>query len=251
MVAHALARSSVRRLVGTRARAVVVTMFVTASISACGGEPAGSPNTAHAVQVTEDVRENAASPGESNDDEPPLELTVHVGDQTVQTRPGATAKLRGSFRDPEISVEVAPWRRFDKAGLSFPYPSYFAYEADRTSPGVDIWTMTGNSTTIIVFHFDGVISADDLRASIVKELDARDVSVATASFDIGGAPHPAHDLHVALAGQPFTQRLVELPPLNGDSRFLLIQGSPSVAEDAPPEVRSVLERIGEDFDSSP
>ena len=110
-------------------------------------------------------------------EEPPLRvlLTLDGAKHTVALDSDFTFQIDGKERSGR--VEVAPTRRFEHRGVSFEYPTDFAFESIPV-PEREIFTLQGDNTLLILQYFEGTQDPAELTSSVTgtteeqyKELD--------------------------------------------------------------------------------
>lgn len=84
--------------------------------------------------------------------EPPVAYTLRIDgiDHTIEE--GSEVTLEGRFENPKVLLTAGATRRFAHGGLTFEYPSEYAFEAE-TRKTSRTWTLTGDDVTITYFVF--------------------------------------------------------------------------------------------------
>ena len=105
-----------------------------------------------------------ASPPKDTDrsQEPPLKITVTIDGKPIESELDQELVVKGKFNDPKIRVQAAKTRRFNYAGVTFDYPSYFTWESEKEAGIYHSWTMSGNDCVIILMEFDAEISTREI-----------------------------------------------------------------------------------------
>ena len=69
-------------------------------------------------------------------------------------------KLDTAISRPSITIKLSPLKKFDNNAISFQYPRHLTFEFEQDF-GYKSWTFSGNSTVIMLFENDGIISTGD------------------------------------------------------------------------------------------
>ena len=163
------------------------------------------------------------------DEEPAAILSVEVGGRTVQAELGKPFEIETKAGKTTLTVRLEPYRRFDRAGVSFRYPTPFLYEADLDTPGVSIWTLEGKDAIVMVQHFKGRNDPEAVREEVADAMTAQfgkaNVKQGEAALAHAGGTLKGTGLEIALAGQRLSYRL--FAAASGDDTVVLaLQDSP-------------------------
>lgn len=163
------------------------------------------------------------------DEEPPAGLSIEVGGKTVQAELGKPVEIETAGGRTTLTIRMAPYRRFARAGVSFKYPTPFLYEADLETPGVAIWTLEGKDAIVMVQHFKGRGDHEAVRTEVADAMTAQfgkaNVKSGPASLAHAGGTLKGAGLQITLAGQRINYRLFSAPS-GPDSLVLALQDSP-------------------------
>ncbi len=157
--------------------------------------------------------------------EPPLQYQLKLGDKSQAISEGVPATFEGSYTNPAATLEVAPERVFPYGGVRFAYPRHYTFEADFTSPGLKIWTVSGNNLKIMYFVSDQPFTAETLLAGMAEQLGqgASGVEKSPATLQMPGQTLAGIRGTIQIAIQRLTNDAFTLPPQGGKSRVLLLQ----------------------------
>jgi hypothetical protein len=173
----------------------------------------------------------------SEDQEPPLGYTLQIGQEKVALEPGREVQVKGNFENPKLILVPDEERQFEAAGVQFRYPAYFTFEANSTTEGIRIWTLSGKQQVLMVQAMAGVkLSAQDM-ADALKTQYGKGAKTAPVGWKIGGRKYEAVRVSVNLAGVKLLQHVLALPTKNG-SRFLILQDS--TEDDPAPDTEKEL-----------
>jgi hypothetical protein len=87
--------------------------------------------------------------------EPPLEFSLAVDGTTQDVVLDKPFEIDAGGRRLSLTISMKPWRVFSSAGVTFKYPSYYAFEAESDPDGSANWTFTGNDNTLMFFKYPG------------------------------------------------------------------------------------------------
>ena len=90
----------------------------------------------------------------SEDKEPELGYTLLVDDQPIRLQPNKETVIAGIFTNLHVRLIPEQERHFTYGGFSFKYPAHFGFEADFRTPGLKLWTLSGNDFVIMVQKYD-------------------------------------------------------------------------------------------------
>lgn len=175
---------------------------------------------AHGIVLAEPTAQDESA-------EPEMTFSIKVGDQSVIVGEGVAAQLDGSFKNPEVSVTVEPYRVFSRRGVQFEYPRTFNWEADLTDPDVAIWTLSGHTFKIMFFAFSDDTTAEDIVASLVGNFEQQGAEVSRSATQIvlGGKTLPGTQLDLSVVGTQISDRVFALPSDGTRSRVVIFQDS--------------------------
>jgi hypothetical protein len=173
--------------------------------------------------------------------EPKLGFVLHLGATSVAVTEGEAARARGDFRDPTVAIDVSPERTFALAGLRFAYPRQFVFEADLASSASQSWVLSGNDLKIMVFRFSALASLDLLAEAMVQRFGA-DASSSTSHVTLAGTDYESRRIEATVTHHEMIMDVVGLPPIDGKSRFLVLQDAKESQGAESAAARQLLER---------
>ena len=150
-----------------------------------------------------------------------FQLQVDGKSQTVKLDEEFELDLSGKTK---FKLTALNTRQFKFAGLHFPYPTSFAFEAE-IDPDLKLWTLDGSDCLIMVFAFPGEKSTghDDFAKSIGSQYgngtSYSKVELACQGFTLKGT-----QISAEVVGAKLIQQVFEIPTSDG-KRMLLIQDS--------------------------
>ena len=155
--------------------------------------------------------------------EPPqvFELQVAGKSQTVKLDETFELDLSGKT---ELKLTAIGNRQFNFAGIRFPYPTFFAFEAE-IEPESKIWTLDGSDCVIMVFAFleNNSPGHEDFAKAIGLQFGEgtsySKVKLACEGFTLQGT-----QIKAELAGAKLVQQVFEIPT-SGGSRIMAVQDS--------------------------
>jgi len=155
--------------------------------------------------------------------EPPqqFELTVDGKAQVIELDKEFEIDLQGSTK---FKLKASPTRNFKFAGLRFPYPSFFAFEAEHDVDS-KLWTLDGNDCVLMVFAFPGDASIG--HRDIAKQIGSqygRKTTYSKTKLSGTGFVLKGTEIYARVAGAELKQQVFQVPTDDG-TRLLLIQDS--------------------------
>jgi hypothetical protein len=185
--------------------------------------------------------------------EPPLQYQLKIGKTAQAISEGVPATFEGTFTNPAVLLEVAPERIFPYGGVTFSYPRHYTFEADFTSPGLKIWTLSGNNFKIMHFVTGELLTADVFLTSMMQQIDSNGGPISTepVSITLGGQSVTGRRLRMTLANQAFYTDAYALPRTGGQSRLLVLQDALTEAGEASPESATAIGLLSRSFVLSP
>lgn len=170
--------------------------------------------------------------------EPPALYRLYVNGQPIGVQLGKEFKLNiNAPSQLKMKLLAAPSRRFRYAGLDFPYPKNFAFEAELEADS-KIWTLEGTDVTLMIFEFpDRRVTHEALAREITAQWEQSDFS--SIKFDIPDLTLAGTKAISIVAGFEIQQSTFNIPTKDG-SRLLVVQDT--MDEDGKPtqEYRKVL-----------
>jgi hypothetical protein len=176
--------------------------------------------------------------------EPPLNYTLKIGDQNVRLVPGTEVELKGTFTNPKVTLVPDDHRLFTYGGVTFGYPSDFAFEADFSEKGLKSWTLDGSDFVIMVHCYEAEkITPADIATSL-KEVFGKSSKTEPISHTFNGKKLAGLRIHATVAETTFFQDILALPSDEG-SRLLILQDRPKDAKVSDAETKKVMKLLNE------
>jgi hypothetical protein len=179
----------------------------------------------------------------SEKQEPSLGYTLRLGKETVRLVPGQETQLKGVFENPKATLIPDKERLFTYAGLTFKYPSNFAFEADFKTDGVKIWSLDGSDFIIMVQQYDAVVTPKTLSEQL-KKMYGPATKTESTSYKFNGTELSGVRVVATIAETKLTQDVLAVPTKKG-SRVLILQDAKEKVSDD--ESKFVLKLLNESF----
>lgn len=192
-----------------------------------------------------------ASPPKDTDtsQEPPLKITVTIDGKPIESELDQELVIKGEFKDPKVRVRAAKTRRFNYAGVTFDYPSYFTWEYEREGSIYHNWTMSGNNCMVMLMEFSVEMTAKELVENMEEEISLYGKPTPTTrtfkNTNLKGAKIAMRLSDSSSDGEDIqvVQEVLEIPTPKGRSRLLLLQ---ELTPDDP-EAQVVLDLLSKTF----
>lgn len=184
--------------------------------------------------------------------EPALNLTVTIDGKPFAIELGRAETVAGKFSNPRILVQASPTRRFSHAGLTFDYPSAFAWEAEVEGPEYRTWTMSGNDTKIMYFSLDAKFTPEVYADSMVETFGKQSTVVKAFVRKFGDKQFKGVRVVATIGDTEIVQDAFPIDAPEGQWRLLVLQdAAPELAPDLeePKQVCDLLNstlKIGEE-----
>jgi hypothetical protein len=180
----------------------------------------------------------------AEDTEPPLNYTLKIGDQSVRVVPGVAADVKGTFTDPKVTLVPDDHRTFGYGGMTFAYPSNFAFEADFSTDGLKFWTLDGNNFVIMIHHYEAEKVAPADLAAVMKDSYGDGTKTEPVSHTFNGNKLAGIRILATVAGTSLIQDILALPAKKG-SRVLILQDLSPQEKVSDDESKQVFKLLGE------
>ena len=180
----------------------------------------------------------------AEDTEPPLHFTLKIGDRSVRVAPGVAADVKGKFTDPKVTLVPDAHRTFGYGGMTFDYPSNFAFEADFSTNGLKMWTLDGNNFVIMIHHYEAETVAPADLAEVMKKSYGAGAKSEPVSHNFNGTKLSGVRIHATVAGTSLIQDILALPAKEG-GRVLILQDLSPQEKVSDDESKQVLKLLGE------
>lgn len=158
--------------------------------------------------------------------EPPQEYSLEIDGRAHPVTLGKVLSVTIGGKAVKLRLTAKPNRRFDNAaGVTFDYPSNFAFAFDGDQPGMSHWTLDGNDCVIQLFEFKehptGVpVLQEMIVGGLIAQYGAENVTRSTGSLALGSRKLKTAILRVSLAGVVLQQDVVSF--LVGERKFVFI-----------------------------
>jgi hypothetical protein len=178
--------------------------------------------------------------------EPPLGYSLQIGDKTVRLTVDEPVQVNGTFTNPKVKLIPDEFREFNYAGISFQYPSYFAFEADVEEKALRNWSLNGKNCVIMVQHYNAKIALDDLVDALVERYGEKNTQVTDVTMKLAGQKVAGKKIRARVASTIIIQEMFPIASPNG-ATVLLLQDSPKEDGAASEERQLIEKRIVESF----
>lgn len=176
-------------------------------------------------------RGNAAQ----EDKEPPLLFVLEADGKKIPIEEDKPFHLDTAAGKTHCVLRVEPFRVFQHGGVVLHYPREFNFEADLDTPGVKLWTLSGNNAVLMVQRHAGQADPAAVQKQLVQEMIARykkpNVRETTATIELEKKAVKGAKLVVTLAGQTLIQVFYSFKT-GKDTLVLMTQDCP--ADDGSP-----------------
>lgn len=183
---------------------------------------------------------------------PPLDLTLEVEGQAIPVQPGVPFEATIGGRRVAMRLVARPDRQFDRDGLRFRYPAAHAFEADRSDPGVALYTLDGNDNVLVIARFTLPMKPEAAASAMIEQMALRygkqNVRRRPATLQLGGRAIKGTRLDVALAGERLRQEIFGFSDASGAAIALIVQDSPRPDGSATAETQRVLDLLATTFE---
>lgn len=176
--------------------------------------------------------------------EPPLNYTLKMGERTVRLVPGTEVELKGTFTNPKLTLVPDDHRLFTYGGVTFGYPSDFAFEADFSEKGLKSWTLDGSDCVIMIHCYETEKTTPAAIAESLKGVYGEDSKTEPISHTFNGKKLSGVRVHATVAETTFFQDILALPSDQG-SRLLILQDLPKHAKVSDAETKKVMKLLNE------
>jgi hypothetical protein len=178
----------------------------------------------------------------SEKDEPQLGYTLQIDGKDILLEPGKELKIEGKFENPTVKLLPNQERLFSAAGVSFKYPAYFTFEADFSTEGIKIWTLSGKDFTLMLQQVTSAkLSAQDM-AEAMKSQYGKNAKTSPTSRKINGETLKGVRVKANLAQTGMIQDVLSLPTENG-SRLLVVQDLVEKSADSTAETKLAMDLL--------
>lgn len=197
----------------------------------------------------QETLEGAATVDESR--EPPLGYVLEIGGERIPIEEGRAVRVEGTYTDPEVRLVADDFRTFPYGGISFRYPRTFLFEADLSNPEVKLWSIEGNSLTLMVYGFTAEVTAEDLIAGLAGEFGTDEPRAEPARITLGGEALEGLRWRVEIANRRLVYDIFRLPVPAEGACFLVLLDLPDGDAERSDEAERVLPMIADSFRVAP
>lgn len=164
---------------------------------------------------------------ENSGKEPAQKFILKIDNIAHEISINSNHKINISGKPHNISIELSPTRKFNKAGLNFEFDSkrHFSYEA--LSPVADHWSLDGNNTVIIVQNYKVKVENSDILNSFkdqYKKMKAK-TKWAKTKLNYGEKSIQGERLLIDMGDIKLEQQMFFFKK-NGETRVLILQDAP-------------------------
>jgi hypothetical protein len=145
--------------------------------------------------------------------EPPAKFNVTINGQSSVVMEGEPTKVGGAT----IGISIDPYKTFSYAGMVFPYPSKFSFQADVEDAKNKSWTLSGTDLSVIVIDSPGLTLAK-YEDELLKQYEGAKVNKKAVDYVMGGKNITGSYLAFTIGGTP---NMIEIMPV-GNGKFLVL-----------------------------
>jgi len=177
--------------------------------------------------------------------EPPLLLEVEVAGNKTAVHLNEPFTVNVAGRPVRMTVTAKPYRVFDRHGVTFHYPRQHAWEYDNSEPGVEIYSLDGQSNVIMLMRYEKEFAADDLREQMAGAMAAQygleNTKKSPTTLALAGQQRNGTRLDVTLAGERLRQDIYALE--TRDSAVILVIQDSLSGDKATAETEGVIQML--------
>jgi len=155
--------------------------------------------------------------------EPETNFELLVNDKKYVIGEGKELNLDTLIK-PKIVVRQSSYKKLENSSLTFEYPKHLSFEFDE-SVGLNTWTLSGNSTLVMVFQMAGKGLLETLVTSISEKFGKKNCKIENFEKKLGAKMCKGKTLRITLVGQTLLYDCYELESSDLFSNYLFIQDS--------------------------
>jgi hypothetical protein len=156
--------------------------------------------------------------------EPPLKYTLRIGDKSIAITEGETARVDGTFSNPEVTLTAQPHRVFPYQGISFKYPRAFTFEADLEDADYKNWTLSGNDFKITYLVLNDRLTTGDFADNMMDQIGRENCTVVKASpMKFGDKELSGTTLNATVVGNKMLVDIYRIPSTGTQTKLLVLQ----------------------------
>ena len=177
--------------------------------------------------------------------EPPHEYSIHVGDTIVPVELNKPFKLNAD-KNAELTLQEKPDRLFSKAGVSFRFPSYYAFAF--TSDSLPIWTLNGKNVIVQMQLYKNQ-DAELILPLVMRALSAQyksNAKVQDASMELGSLSLKGKLIEPKLASIQMKQLFLTLN-IGDNGLIIMLQQTPNNDGSDDPEYTKLIALMKDTF----
>lgn len=155
-------------------------------------------------------------------------------------------KIAGTHTNPTVILKASPIRTFPYGGISFNYPAHFSWEADLSGPQEKLWTLSGNSTTLMMFILPTTPTVDEYAQAMAHQFGVDTALIRDITRKLGAKTYGGKRLMVSMAGAFLAMEIFTLPAKTG-SRIMVFQDTTLDGKALSPEAKEVFNILAASF----
>lgn len=144
------------------------------------------------------------------------------------------------------TLRMEPWRQFACGGVKLRYPREFTFEAVENSPGVVMWTLSGNDAKFMLFRYQDQSNPTEVQKSLVdglmKAYRSGAKNQAPTTLDVAGYKLKGTRIDVEIAGTKLSQSVFSVRA-SADVVVLVLQDTPTEAGQPTPEWSRMMQML--------
>lgn len=121
--------------------------------------------------------------------EPPLEVSIAIDGEHHRLRTSEVSQIEINGRKVAIVVDASDYRTLQVSDVAFRYPGHMAFDVDRDDEAVEVWTLDGNETVIMLFRFAKSAGdvTEDVVAGVENQFGKKNAKRSNVTMELGGA----------------------------------------------------------------
>lgn len=155
--------------------------------------------------------------------EPEQKAMLVIDGKSHAIAPGKKTKMKIGGQDRTVSLEMSPFRDFDKAGVRFQYVGQRHFSYEKLSAQVDHWSLDGNNTIIMVQHYSVPVTREDILSEFQKQFKAMNASIKQSgvSMKLKGGKLSGDRLDITLGNVKLSQDIYVIASDKSTRTFIL------------------------------
>lgn len=124
----------------------------------------------------------------------------------------------------DLTLKVAPYKTFSRAGISLEYPRHFTFETDQGDPTVKFWNLSGITAVLMIQKYAAEMEHEVMGKMLVQRFGEENSKISACTMNFMGNEHQGTKVTTTIGDSSIAQEIFAFKS-DGHTILLILQDS--------------------------